>query len=133
MSENEYVATAAAQKRLREVLGGYLGHIDSRITETFADALLAVSKVEYKSRAKQVVISLDLPGTTTLSEMGTAADLDQAVTEVPLEKADAGQGFSPDDTADNAAKPEPVPPTPHIAAFAPSSDYEPTEDDVHFD
>lgn len=81
MSENEYVATAAAQKRLREVLTGYLGHIDSRIVETFSDALLAVAQVEYKPRAKAVLITLPLPDKAALSQMGTAADLDQAVTE----------------------------------------------------
>ena len=128
MSENEYVATAAAQKRLREVLGGYLGHIDDRIVETFADALLAVSKVEYKSRAKQVVISLDLPDTAALSQMGTAANLDQAVTETATPEPLPG---------DTVVEPEPenvqAPPQPHIAAFQPKQFAEPDFEDVHFD
>lgn len=133
MSENDYVATAAAQKRLREVLTGYLGHIDDRIVETFADALLSVATIEYKSRAKQVVISLDLPDKAAISQMGAAADLDQAVTETAVP--------TPDELADNPrsveydpeAETTQAPPQPHIVPFRPVLDADAEYEDVHYD
>lgn len=132
MSENEYVATAAAQKRLREVLTGYLGHIDSRIVETFSDALLAVAQVEYKPRAKAVLITLPLPDKAALSQMGTAADLDQAVTETAGTTVDSGDG--PETDAEIVAEvTTPAPPTPHIAPFAPVLDPDAEYEDVHYD
>jgi hypothetical protein len=124
LSENEYVATAAAQKRLREVLTGYLPSIDSKIIETFADALLSTSTVEYKSRAKQVVISLDLPDKAAISQSAATADLDQAVTET----APLGEG-SPAAVYETA----PAAPIPHLAPFAPVLDPEAEYEDVHFD
>lgn len=128
MSENEYVATAAAQKRLREVLTGYLGHIDDRIVETFADALLAVAQVEYKPRAKAVLITVGLPDKAALSQMGTAADLDQAVTETPEPEPE-------DPGTPQAAEAETVqaPPQPHIVAFAATLDPDADYEDVHYD
>lgn len=150
MSENEYVATAAAQKRLREVLTGYLGHIDSRIVETFSDALLAVAQVEYKPRAKAVLITLPLPDKAALSQMGTAADLDQAVTETEgagnelgAENASVPSDDYPDkQTYDEAqlarvysGEPETVqaPPQPHITPYQPKQFAEPDYEDVHYD
>lgn len=128
MSENEYVATAAAQKRLREVLTGYLGHIDSRIVETFADALLAVAQVEYKPRAKAVLITLPLPDKAALSESGTGMDLSQAVTET--EGAGNELGAEPEPEAEIVK----APPQPHIAPFQPKQ-YGADDDfeDVHYD
>ena len=134
MSENEYVATAAAQKRLREVLTGYLGHIDSRIVETFSDALLAVAQVEYKPRAKAVLITLPLPDKAALSQMGTAADLDQAVTETEGAGNELGaEPVSAEDQAYAEAEITQAPPQPHIVPFAPVLDPDAEYEDVHYD
>jgi hypothetical protein len=120
LSENEYVATAAAEKRLREVLAA---RFDSETrAESVAVALLDGARIEYKARAKQVTITLDLP--------------DKAATKAPtepvaVETADPNPGFSPDDAADTAGKP--LPPTPRIAAFAPVLDPDAEYEDIHFD
>ena len=140
MSENEYVATAAAQKRLREVLTGYLGHIDSRIVETFADALLAVAQIEYKPRAKAVLISLPLPDKAALSVTGTGMDLSQAVTEtaepVPSDGYPDKQSYDEAQLArvyGGEQETVQAPPVPHIAPFAPKHDPDAEYEDVHYD
>lgn len=116
MSENEYVATAAAEKRLREVLADKLGR-DYDIEE-IALTLLHGAKIEYKARAKQVVISLDLP--------------DTAATRKP-ETADDGSTGSAEYGAPPEQETTPAPPQPHIAPFQPKHDPEADYEDVHYD
>jgi hypothetical protein len=118
LSENEYVATAAAEKRLCEVLADKLGR-DYDIEE-IALTLLHGAKIEYKARAKQVVISLDLP--------------DTAATRKPK----AADDFGPDHPGANDTPPDfgetaPAPPQPHIAPFQPKHDPEADYEDVHYD
>jgi hypothetical protein len=120
LSENDYVATAAAQKRLREVLAGQFAYPTD--SDAMADVLLSAPtvKIEYKARAKQVVITLDLPDTATVKPKATE-------TETPTDGGEA--------VAEATPEPETVqaPPQPHIVPYVPSADYEPAEDDVHFD
>ena len=71
MSENDYVATAAAQKRLREVLTVAFKHTDDAFIDSLADALLSHAGIEYKPRAKAVLITLELPDKAVL---GAALD-----------------------------------------------------------
>lgn len=119
MSENEYVATAAAQKRLREVLTAAYEGLDVHV-ETLADVLLENAKIEYKARAKQVVISLDLPDTATTAQPSKVLRKDGSD---PIVTAPDGTPIAS----------EPAVPQPHIGSFVPTADYEPTEDDVHYD
>jgi hypothetical protein len=59
MTDNEYVATAAAEKRLREVLAARIhGDIDA-----LADAMLSGTRIEYKPRQKAVIVTMTLPDT----------------------------------------------------------------------
>lgn len=121
MSENEYVATAAAEKRLREVLTDRLPGATESNVDDLALVLLDGAKIEYKARAKQVVISLDLP--------------DVAATRKPKGAEVAPEGVTaetePHDV--HAGTPEIVQ-GPHIAPFQPKqygadADFE----DVHYD
>lgn len=126
MSENEYVATAAAEKRLREVLEARLAPYceedrNGVTADNLAFMLLDGAKIEYKARAKQVVISLDLPDTATTAKPKAAT-----------ETADPGT-TGVVDPATGTEEPNTIAPQPHIAKFVPSADYEPTEDDVHYD
>ena len=116
MSENEYVATAAAEKRLREVLADQLPHHTEALIEEIAVALLDGTKIEYKSRAKQVTISLDLPETAA-TRKPKAADPEPG--DVPQAQAEA-------ETVQ-------APPQPHIAPFAPKIDPDADYEDVHYD
>jgi hypothetical protein len=121
---NDYVATAAAEKRLREVLTDRFPHHTEQLVEELAATLLFGAKIEYKARAKQVTITLDLPETAT-ARKPKAADGDTI---------DSGPAFSPDDAADTDGTPNtPAPPTPHIAPFAPVLDADREYEDVHYD
>jgi hypothetical protein len=117
VSENDYVATAAAEKRLREVLADRLPGASTTNVEGLALALLNGSKIEYKARAKQVTITLDLPDKAT--ETKRAAD-------------DGSTG-----SAEYGGPPEPetiqTPPTPHLASFTPQIDPDADYEDVHYD
>jgi hypothetical protein len=110
---NDYVATAAAEKRLREVLAARLGR-DYDIDE-IADALLADTKIEYKARAKQVGITLDLPDKATPKADPTP---------------DTGSSVEPDFEPGGNVQ---GPPQPHIVPFAPVLDPERDYEDVHYD
>lgn len=117
MSDNDYVATAAAEKRLREVLddrlpGGF--HV-----EDIAVALLAGAKIEYKPRTKQVLISLDLPDKATASK--AIVEPSEAVT------APEGTPVAGEQETTQAA------PIPRLAPFAPKIDPDAEYEDIHFD
>jgi hypothetical protein len=114
VSENDYVATAAAEKRLREVLADRLPGATVRNVDDFAEVLLAGAKIEYKARSKQVVISLDIPD--------TAKTVSKAIVE-----PEEGVATAPEGT------PIQAPPTPHLAPFAPAFDPDAEYEDVHFD
>jgi len=123
--ENDYVATAAAQKRLNEVLVVALEHHTEALVEEVSAALLSVAKIEYKARSKQVVISLDLPDTATIGNARdklaeTAADSGPAAAAPGVEIAPEGVTL-------------PGPPQPHIGAYVPKQFAEPDYEDVHFD
>lgn len=60
---NDYVATAAAEKRLREVMRGKFG--ECKLADDVADVLLAETRIEYKPRLKAVQIQLPIPAVAT--------------------------------------------------------------------
>lgn len=72
---SEYVATAAAEKRLREVLGDLA-------TDALVARLCEGVKVEYKPRLKSVVLTVGLPDAATPvtktdpTTAGSSADVD---------------------------------------------------------
>jgi hypothetical protein len=117
VSENDYVATAAAEKRLREVLADRMPGATLGDVEQLAVILLDGARIEYKSRAKQVTISLDLPETAATK---------RAEKPTPEPTPDTGP-----------ADPEPeitqAPPQPHIAPFQPKHDPDADYEDVHYD
>lgn len=123
--ENDYVATAAAQKRLNEVLVVALAHTTEAEVEALADALLRSATIEYKSRAKQVVISLDLPDKAVI---GTARD--QLAENIATASAEAASAMPV-----QPAEPETVqaPLQPHITPYQPKQFAEPDYEDVHYD
>jgi len=62
---SEYVATAAAEKRLREVLGDLA-------TDDLVKALCENVQVEYKPRLKAVVLTVPIPnGSTPVTKTGS--------------------------------------------------------------
>ncbi len=63
-TENEYVATALAEKRLREVLNDRLPQ-DSSVVDALAVVLLDGAEIEYLPRKKAVSIRLRIPETAT--------------------------------------------------------------------
>lgn len=121
MSDNDYVATAAAEKRLREVLADRLPGATESNVEDLALVLLDGAKIEYKSRAKQVAILLDLPDTATTRKPKPAAD------DGSTGSAEYGAPPEPE------AQPAPAPPQPRIAQFQPRIDPDADYEDVHFD
>lgn len=129
MSENEYVATAAAEKRLREVLADRLPEFDGGGVELVAVALLDGAKIEYKPRTKTVLISLDLPDTATTRKpkavTETADGSEPLATELGPEHSD-GYALPGERT-------EQTPPQPHIAPFTPVLDPDAEYDDIHYD
>lgn len=127
MSDNDYVATAAAEKRLREVLADRLPGATESNVDDLAIVLLDGAKIEYKSRAKQVAILLDLPDTAATKKPKAVAA-----------KPDTDDGST--GSAEYGAPPEPeaqevrhTPPQPHLAAFQPQIDPDADYEDVHFD
>lgn len=126
--ENDYVATAAAQKRLNEVLVVALAHMTEAEVEQLADALLRSATIEYKSRAKQVVISLDLPDKAVI---GAARDQLAENAATASEEAASVMPVQPQGTPE----PETVqaPPQPHITPYQPKQFAEPDYEDVHYD
>lgn len=118
MSENDYVATAAAEKRLREVLSARMQYHTEALVEEIAVLLLDGAQIEYKSRAKQVVISLDLPDKATVD----AARGQLAATAASAES----QAIIESETSQ-------APPSPRIVPFEPKQFAEPDFEDVHFD
>jgi len=69
MTDNDYVATATAEKRLREVLaerfGGSDGIDGGELAYRVGDVLLAVAEITYLPRKKSVSITLRIPETAT--------------------------------------------------------------------
>lgn len=65
---NDYVATAAAEKRLREVLAVRFSYTDQIFVDGLADMLLAEAQIGYKPRTKEVTISLKLPDKAAVKE-----------------------------------------------------------------
>lgn len=61
VTENDYVATAAAEKRLREVIRGKFG--ECKLTDDVTATLLDEAEITYLSRKKTVSILLRLPDT----------------------------------------------------------------------
>lgn len=59
MTQNEYAATATAEKRLREVLTERLGESD--LSDRLAAILLQHAEIEYLPRKKSVSIRLKVP------------------------------------------------------------------------
>lgn len=120
MTDNDYVATAAAEKRLREVLAAEPA-FTQELADAIADSLLAGAKIEYKARAKQVTITLDLP--------------DKATATKPAPET-ATEDFGPNHPGANSECPpleaQPEPQGPRIVPFAPK-DVEPDYEDRHFD
>lgn len=125
MSDNEYVATAAAEKRLREVLKDRLpGATDSNI-EDLALVLLDGAKIAYKARSREVTISLILP------ETGKTKTASKATVE-PEAGVDTAPEGTPIDGSTGSAE-YGGPPTPHLVPFAPVLDPDREYEDVHFD
>lgn len=118
MSENDYVATAAAEKRFREVLAARFPNHTLDLIEELAARLLADTKIEYKARAKQVTITLDLPDKAATPSESTVLRED---------------GSDPTVTAPDGAPIVAAPATPHITAFVPQQFTEPDFEDVHYD
>ena len=111
--QNDYVATAAAEKRLREVLTARLGEYCEEDTggvtaDNLAYILLSGAQIEYKSRAKQVVISLDLP------EAGVIGEREMKDARPDLDPTPA-TGSSPEPVAE----PVKAEPTPAVVPFTP--------------
>lgn len=80
---NSYVATAAAEKRLREVLGA--NDIARFLTDNQLDAvalaLLDNAKIEYKPRLKAVLVTLPIPDTATRTKIAEPVTAEAALTE----------------------------------------------------
>lgn len=64
--ENDYVATATAEKRLREVLRGKFG--ECKLADDVAAVLLAETEITHLPRKKSVSITLRIPETATTSK-----------------------------------------------------------------
>ena len=129
-TENDYVATATAEKRLREVLaerfGGSDGIDGGELAYRVGDILLAVAEITYLPRKKSVSIVLQVPETAQTPTPKSARN--GATTEAPPSAiADETDGACPRCGGDGCpactATPEPAPDKPKPARFGL---YEPT-------
>lgn len=128
MPENEYVATAAAEKRLREVLADRLPGASVSNVDDLATVLLDGSEIDYKPRTRKVTISLTLP------EKGSTKTASKATTETEAGVVTAPEGtpVGADDGSTGSAE-YGGPPTPRIAPFAPVLNPDADYEDVHYD
>lgn len=129
MTDNDYVATAAAEKRLREVLADRLADVCEEdrggvTADNLTYILLNGAKIEYKPRTKTVLISLALPDT---AKPKTVVDDDST--------GSAEYGAPPGaEIAPEGVTATPEPPTPHIVPFSPTfREHYGEEPDEHFD
>ena len=89
----DYVATAAAEKRLREILAARFGEHD---IEDLAQALLSSDvQIEYKPRLKAVLVTIPLPDKATSAKAAEQRDNGEAysgpIGNVPPELVDSGE------------------------------------------
>lgn len=72
MTENDYVATATAEKRLRELLAERFSHHTEALVTELGDRLLANAEITYLPRKKSVSITLRYPETASQNGGGAA-------------------------------------------------------------
>lgn len=79
-TENDYAATAVAEKRLREILSVRFDHELPDMADQMAEILLADTQIEYKPRAKAVTITITVPDKAMIERAQTArAEVDDAI------------------------------------------------------
>lgn len=78
MTDNDFVATATAEKRLREVLAARFPHHTGGLVGELADTLLAGAEITYLPRKRSVSILLRYPETAAPKPSN-----DKAVDPVP--------------------------------------------------
>lgn len=134
MSDNEYVATAAAEKRLREVLADRLAGVCEEdrggvTADNLTYILLDGAKIEYKPRTKTVLISLTLPDTAKPKPVADPVPSDGYPDKGSYDEAQLARVYSGEPVAEAKV----LQPTPHIAPFAPVLNPDADYEDVHFE
>jgi hypothetical protein len=100
--ENDYVATATAEKRLREVLAERFDHELPDMADQMAEILLAGAEITYLPRKRSVAITLRVPATAptvtskeepvSIPTGGPSHDDEEAASVMPIEP---GQNVEP--------------------------------------
>lgn len=122
-TENDYVATATAEKRLREVLAERLGGPDSidggELAYRLGDILLAVAEITYLPRKKSVSITLRIPETAPTPK---ATNGSKNLTEEQVAAGDGGSAEygGPPDAPNTTPKPQPDPRGARFGVFEPT-------------
>ena len=120
-TENDYVATATAEKRLREVLNDRLPQ-DSSVVDSLTLVLLDGAKIEYLPRKKSVSITLRVPETAPTPKTSGGTSTPPAT---PADTPALTGGEPAAESATGVAAPADVPPEP-VSRGARFGLYEPT-------